>query len=181
MATLSSDLLLLARADADEQLRLDDVDWRDLFEQVSRDAHRLCDPRPITVTTSDDLGRGIVDRVSLLRTFRVLLENVARHTPESAPVWLSARREGTWLEFVVADGGPGVPAAQLPYIFDRFFRADPSRHTRGTGLGLAIARNIVLRHRGQITARNRPQGGLEVAVRVPVTLETPSEPEPIHR
>ncbi|MFZ0215021.1 MAG: HAMP domain-containing sensor histidine kinase [Candidatus Dormiibacterota bacterium] len=177
MATLSSDLLLLARADTDEQLRLGEVVWRELLDQVVRDAHRLCDPRPITVTAPADLGRGIADRMAMLRVFRVLFENIARHTPETAAVELVAWREGAWLRFTVADAGPGVPAAQLPHIFDRFFQADQSRRGRGTGLGLAIARNIVLHHRGQIAARNRPPRGLEIAVRIPVTLEAPNELE----
>ncbi|MGH7919383.1 MAG: sensor histidine kinase, partial [Candidatus Dormibacteraceae bacterium] len=77
--------------------------------------------------------------------------------------------------FQVGDDGPGVPADQLPHIFDRFFRADESRHGRGTGLGLAIARQIVTQHRGEIAARNRPGGGLEFRVRIPVTLESGGE------
>lgn len=171
MANLSSDLLLLARADSDEPMRLDEVAWDGFFEDVRRDAVRLCDPRPVHAQGAAGLGTGIADRSSLVRVFRVLFENIARHTPEQAEVFLGARREAQNLVFQVADSGPGVPASELPHIFDRFFRADEARHGRGTGLGLAIAHQLVARHRGVIAVRNRPQGGLEFRITIPVTLE----------
>ncbi len=174
MANLSSDLLLLARADADEPLRLGEVRWNDFFEDLRRDAVRLCDPREVHATVASDLGVGFADRSSLVRVFRVLFENIARHTPGRTEVYLGALREGENLVFAVADTGPGVPATQLPHIFDRFFRADESRHGRGTGLGLAIAHQLVSRHRGVIAARNRPNGGLEFRITIPVTLERPA-------
>ena len=174
MANLSSDLLLLARADTDEPLRLGEVRWSEFFDDLRRDAVRLCDPRPVQASAPAELGAGFADRSSLVRVFRVLFENIARHTPETAAVLLGARREAGNIVFSVADSGPGVPAAQLPHIFDRFFRADESRHGRGSGLGLAIAHQLVSRHRGVIAARNRPQGGLEFRISIPVTLERPA-------
>ncbi|MBO0708329.1 MAG: HAMP domain-containing histidine kinase [Candidatus Dormibacteraeota bacterium] len=174
MANLSSDLLLLARADTDEPLRLGEIRWSEFFEDLRRDAVRLCDPRPVHASAPAELGVGFADRSSLVRVFRVLFENIARHTPETAQVLLGARREAENVVFAVADTGPGVPAAQLPHIFDRFFRADESRHGRGTGLGLAIAHQLVSRHHGVIAARNRPQGGLEFRISIPVTLERPA-------
>jgi two-component system, OmpR family, sensor kinase len=174
MANLSSDLLLLARADADEPLRLGEVRWNEFFDDLRRDALRLCSPREVQAMVAPDLGVGFADRSSLVRVFRVLFENIARHTPATAEVYLGARREGDNLVFAVADTGPGVPASQLPHIFDRFFRADESRQGRGTGLGLAIAHQLVTRQRGVIAARNRAQGGLEFRITIPVTLERPA-------
>ncbi len=174
MASLSSDLLLLARADTDEPLRLGEVRWSEFFEDLRRDAVRLCEPRPVHASAPPELGSGFADRSSLVRVFRVLFENIARHTPETAEVLLGARREAQTIVFAVQDTGPGVPADQLPHIFDRFFRAEVSRHGRGSGLGLAIAHQLVSRHRGVIAARNRPQGGLEFRISIPVTLERPA-------
>ena len=174
MANLSSDLLLLARADTDEPLRLGEVHWSEFFEDLQRDAVRLCHPRPVRASAPPELGTGFADRSSLVRVFRVLFENIARHTPDAVEVLLGARREADNIVFSVADTGPGVPAEQLPHIFDRFFRADQSRHGRGTGLGLAIAHQLVSRQRGVIAARNRPQGGLEFRISIPVTLERPA-------
>ncbi|MBO0708694.1 MAG: HAMP domain-containing protein, partial [Candidatus Dormibacteraeota bacterium] len=93
MANLSSDLLLLARADTDEPLRLGEVRWDEFFDDLRRDATRLCDPRPVHASAAPDLGVGFVDRSSLVRVFRVLFENIARHTPEATEVLLGARRE----------------------------------------------------------------------------------------
>ena len=69
----------------------------------------------------------------------------------------------------VADDGPGVPAELLPVIFDRFRRGDQARTPGGTsrGLGLAIARALAHAHGGELTARNRPDGGAEFTLELP--------------
>jgi len=74
-----------------------------------------------------------------------------------------------WVEIRVMDDGEGIPQEALPFVFERFYRADRSRARAegGTGLGLAIARNLVELHGGQIEAGNRPQGGAELRVRLP--------------
>lgn len=69
----------------------------------------------------------------------------------------------------VSDDGPGIPEADLPRLFDRFYRADSSRtrQSGGAGLGLAIVRAIVAAHAGTITAENRAEGGSRFTVRLP--------------
>ena len=73
------------------------------------------------------------------------------------------------VEIRVMDNGEGIPEEALPFIFERFYRADRSRARSegGTGLGLAIARNLVELHGGEIKAANRPEGGAELVVRLP--------------
>jgi two-component system sensor histidine kinase BaeS len=70
----------------------------------------------------------------------------------------------------LADTGPGIPPEALPRVFERFYRADKSRSREegGTGLGLAIARQLAVAHGGDIRAANRPEGGAEFTVRLPV-------------
>jgi two-component system sensor histidine kinase BaeS len=67
----------------------------------------------------------------------------------------------------VRDDGPGIPAAHLPHVFDRFYKADRSRSARGSGLGLAISRHIVEAHGGRISARQAPEGGAEIVIVLP--------------
>jgi two-component system nitrogen regulation sensor histidine kinase NtrY len=74
---------------------------------------------------------------------------------------------GCWARIAVLDSGPGVPADLLPRIFDPYF----STHDTGTGLGLPIARRVVEEHGGNVTARNRPEGGLEAVITIPCAPE----------
>jgi len=70
----------------------------------------------------------------------------------------------------IADSGPGIDDADLPFIFERFFRGRSSRGVSGNGLGLSLCREIVELHGGEISAANRPGGGAEFAVTLPSGL-----------
>ena len=95
---------------------------------------------------------------------RNLIENALRATTAGGGrVTVRLERHDGFARIAVLDSGPGVPPDLLPRIFDPYF----STHDTGTGLGLPIARRIAEEHGGAITARNRPEGGLEVAVTLP--------------
>ncbi len=111
------------------------------------------------------------DRRSLERIVGNLLDNARVHAPD-APVVVRARVRDGLLEVTVADAGPGVPPSELPHLFDRFYKADPSR-PGGSGLGLAIVRQHARRLGGEVSARARPGGGLAVDLSVPVTESLP--------
>lgn len=114
----------------------------------------------------------VSDRRRLERILGNLLDNAARHGG-GAEVTVSLGREDGELVAVVADRGPGVPAADLDRIFERFHKGDASRSTAGSGLGLAIARSHARAMGGDLMARNRPGGGLEFEARLPVTEPLP--------
>jgi heavy metal sensor kinase len=120
-----------------------------------------CDLQPATV-------RG--DEGQLRRLFGNLIDNAIQHGPRGGKVTLTLQGDGAgWVTAAVRDEGGHIPPEILPRLFDRFFRADPSRShsTGGVGLGLAIARQIVLRHGGEITISSDPAGGTRVSVRLP--------------
>lgn len=103
------------------------------------------------------------------QVLRNLLSNALRHTP-SGEVQLSVtRRDDGMVEVSVNDSGEGIPDADLPHVFDRFYRADASRSadTGGSGLGLAIVKSIVEDHGGTVFARRSALGGAEVGFVVP--------------
>ncbi|HEY0781068.1 MAG TPA: ATP-binding protein, partial [Thermoanaerobaculia bacterium] len=104
----------------------------------------------------------------LSRAVRNLLENALRASLGGGRVVVRLEQNGTRATIAVRDSGPGVPPDLLPRIFDPYF----STHDTGTGLGLPIARRIAEEHGGDITARNRESGGLEVAIRLPVEAAT---------
>jgi two-component system, OmpR family, sensor histidine kinase CpxA len=109
----------------------------------------------------------------LIRALSNLLRNAVRYAGEAGPITVAAQREENEVRLTVADRGPGVPASDLPRIFDPFYRADASRDraTGGVGLGLAIVKTCVESCGGAVSCRNLEPSGLEVTLRL--QAETP--------
>jgi two-component system sensor histidine kinase KdpD len=108
------------------------------------------------------------------QVFVNLLENAARYTPTGTKVRLSAAIDGRFVRISVADNGSGFPQGAEHRIFEKFFRATPSADGgRGSGLGLAICRAIAANHGGSINAINRPSGGAEFVIRLPIRGDSP--------
>ena len=105
-----------------------------------------------------------------------LLDNARAHAP-GAPVEVALTMTLGGALVVVADRGPGVPADALPRLFERFFKADPSRGSGGSGLGLAIAAEHAALLGGTLRARARPGGGLVFVLTLPVTRSLPPRDE----
>jgi two-component system sensor histidine kinase CpxA len=108
------------------------------------------------------------DAELLTRALSNLLRNALRYAGEAGPITVSARREQDTVQIIVADQGPGVPAGDLPRLFDPFYRADASRDraTGGVGLGLAIVKTCIQSCGGAVTCRNLEPAGLEVLIRL---------------
>ncbi len=105
--------------------------------------------------------------IAFKRSLTNLIDNAARHGDHVAVL---GQRNGSVLEFIVDDDGPGIPESMREEVFRPFFRLDQSRNvaTGGTGLGLSIARDIVRSHGGDITLTEAPSGGLRATIRVPI-------------
>jgi signal transduction histidine kinase len=103
-----------------------------------------------------------------------LLDNALKYTPAGGRVWIEAVPEDEGVRIVVRDTGPGIPAAELPRIWERLYRGDRSRSTPGLGLGLSLVQAIVRAHGGTVAARNLPEGGAEFSVRLPSTSRWPA-------
>lgn len=122
---------------------------------------------PPGVTVEFDAPGPILTRFDaklLHRAVRNLIENALRASAGGGRVTVHMEQANGFAKIAVLDSGPGVPPDLLPRIFDPYF----STHDTGTGLGLPIARRVAEEHGGGITARNRPEGGLEVVVTLPV-------------
>jgi PAS domain S-box-containing protein len=109
-----------------------------------------------------------LDEAGMLQVFQNLLENSIQHSPPGCTVEVRAAVEGgegrRWVACRVRDSGPGFRPDDLPLVFEPFF----SRRRQGTGLGLSIVRRIVEQHGGQVAAANRPEGGAEMELRLPL-------------
>ena len=99
-----------------------------------------------------------------------LIDNAVAHTPKGGNVTVSAKEKGDWAEITVADTGEGIPAEDLPNIFERFYRVDKSRArtTGGSGLGLTIAKRLVEAHGGKIEAQSKPGKGSRFTFTLPI-------------
>ena len=111
-----------------------------------------------------------VDPDRMDQVIRGLIDNALRHAPEGGLISLSAATIGQAVRLTVEDSGPGFDEADLPHVFERFYRADESRHRDGggSGLGLAIARSIVEAHGGRIWAERQPGRGAIVVIEISV-------------
>ncbi|OGO58890.1 MAG: hypothetical protein A2V85_12115 [Chloroflexi bacterium RBG_16_72_14] len=168
LRVLVDDLMEVSRFDAEaEAPNLEPVDLGRIVTGVV--ASRLPDaavsvPRQPVVVDSDPRR---LDRI-----LGNLLDNARAHAPDApVEVALTTTREGAVV--VVADRGPGVRGDALPHLFDRFYKADPSRRGEGSGLGLAIAAEHAALVGGTLRARARPGGGLVFALTLPVTRSLP--------
>ena len=174
---LVRDLGELAQAEA-RQLRLhpESLDVGELLQTLAAEAGPRAARAGVSLTTAvDPRGvRGWADRARLHQVLRNLLDNAFMHTPSGGRIELSAAAGGSdqgsrSVVIEVSDTGTGIAPEHLPHLFDRFYRADPSRSRQsgGAGLGLAIARQIVLASGGEISVRSRPGAGAVFRVILP--------------
>jgi two-component system sensor histidine kinase MprB len=171
MTTLISELIELARSEqhavAPEDVRLD-VLVADVVERARRN-------RP-EVTYSVDLEPTTVQGVpaTIERAVGNLLDNAAKWSPPGGEVEVELR-SGT---LAVRDHGPGIPEEDLPYVFDRFYRARAARGMPGSGLGLAIVRQVAESHGGEVIAEHAAGGGTRMVLSLgagePVAAGSPS-------
>jgi len=165
---LVDDLMEVSRFDADaERPTLEPVDLgRVVTGAVASRLPEAAVTLPATPLVVD------TDPRRLDRILGNLLDNARDHAPGSpVEVALTSAQEGALV--VVADRGPGVPAEALPHLFDRFYKADPSRAGGSSGLGLAIAAEHAALLGGTLRARPRPGGGMVFALTLPVTGSLP--------
>ena len=168
MGSLVEDLLTLTRLGTGKPLHLSEVDVAQVARNAAAD-HRVIDPeRPVTVTGPDSVMVQ-ADEERLHQVLTSLLSNVRIHTPPWTSVEIDVTDEDDIVQIDVADNGVGFPVASLEHVFDRFYRADPSRSRRsgGSGLGLAIVEAIVSAHGGTVRASNTEDGGAQVTIRLP--------------
>lgn len=129
----------------------------------------------IVVQVPAELGPIEADAEKLTQVFGNLLENALKYTPKGSRVEIGAQATlEDEIECYVRDNGAGIPAEDLPHIFERFFRVEKgrSRETGGTGLGLSIVKHIVQLHGGRVWAENRESGGLAILLRLPLVQKS---------
>jgi two-component system phosphate regulon sensor histidine kinase PhoR len=175
LKSIIDDLLVLSRLEsATPGLKFAPLDLAALLDNLAEDYRRRpsATGHQIAVSCPADLGPVSADEEKLLQVFGNLLENALKYTPKGTRLELGGRSLGeNEIECFVADNGPGIPPADLPHIFERFYRVDKgrSRETGGTGLGLSIVKHIVQMHGGRVWAESQEGQGLTIRLRLPRT------------
>ncbi|MFE5317133.1 ATP-binding protein [Paenibacillus sp. NPDC056579] len=177
MGRLVRDLLDLARMETGNlELHIRQVDVGGFMRRMHRKFAVLSKERGITMTLElpEDSLNIQADEDRLEQVMTNLLDNAIRHTPSQAQIRMRAvtvmhmGREAALLE--ISDEGQGIPAGDLPFIFERFYKADKARTrgtTGGTGLGLSIVKNLVDAHQGTVQAKSMVGQGTTFSVIIP--------------
>lgn len=174
LARLVEDLRMLSLAQAGE-LRLEraPTEVSDLVGRVVDNFGPLAESKSISLETHVQSGLPplMLDRARMSQVLANLLGNALRYVPERGKIDAEAQRIDGHVQFAVADTGPGISPQDLPHVFERFYRADPSRSrvSGGSGLGLAIARELVEAHGGQIRAESEQGKGSRFIFTIPVS------------
>ena len=168
MSVLVEDLLLLARLDDGRPLERERVELDEVVGEAVETAQAVDPDRAIELHAEPATVLG--DRVRLRQIVDNLLANVRAHTPPGTPASVSVTRRNGSAEISVTDAGPGLDEEHLEHLFERFYRADPSRAraSGGVGLGLAIVAAVAEAHGGTASASSRPGEGTTVAIALPL-------------
>ncbi|MGF7049999.1 two-component system sensor histidine kinase ResE [Paenibacillus sp. DS2015] len=179
MGRLVKDLLILARMEAghtDEAMAM--LDLHELLERVFRKFSVLSKEYGIKlhyIKHSDNLILESADEDKLEQVLTNLLDNAFHHTPSGKSVYIIAERiqkdDAGTLQLQIIDEGVGIPKEDIPFIFERFYKADKARvrgKTGGTGLGLSIVKNIIEFHHGGIKVASKLGEGTSFTVSLPV-------------
>jgi two-component system OmpR family sensor kinase len=181
MSRFVDDLLLLAKAERDDFLRVTELELGALTDELLEKAQGL----GVREWRLESRGEALIvaDRQRLTQAMMGLAQNAVQHTAEGEPIWLGTAANHREVRLWVRDEGPGIAADDQQRIFDRFARAsDSRRRSEGAGLGLAIVRAIAEAHGGRVRLSSRPGAGATFTLVLPsrgtegVELEREQDP-----
>jgi len=169
---LVNDLRILSLADAGElSINLQSIEPGQLLREVASLYQVQVQKKNIKLDLdiASHLPTLEVDPGRMTQVLTNILDNAIRHTPENGHITLAASQANDMVELSIQDSGPGLSSEDAARIFERFYRADPSRQREdgGSGLGLAIAKSIVQAHNGQLSAESEAGKGLKVKITLP--------------
>ncbi|MFC3014844.1 ATP-binding protein [Virgibacillus litoralis] len=175
MGRLVNELLDLARMEAGHiQLNKENVDAEKFVERILKKFKGLADENDVELNLIKYIytDQIYIDQDRVEQVLTNLIDNAIRHTNENGQVNVVIESNATDFNVSVTDNGSGIPEDDLPFVFERFYKADKSRtknsKKRGTGLGLSIAKNIVEAHYGTITVNSKVNDGTTFAFKLPL-------------
>jgi len=169
MNGMIQDLVDSARATAGElRLQLETVDLHAYLTNYLERMRTVMDIERISLQVPDDIPPVMADYARLERIITNLLTNALKYSSPETPVTLCARRQGDMVVIAITDRGRGIPAADQPHLFERFYRSQREHDTEGIGLGLYITKRLVEAHGGQIWVESEAGKGSTFYFTLPV-------------
>jgi two-component system OmpR family sensor kinase len=180
MRGLVESLLTLTRGDEGPPMEVGRYDLGAVGKEATESARAAVDGKvSVDFVPIEHEIIATFDRERVLQVASILLDNALKYTPDGGNVTVRVEEENGGVALAVSDTGVGIAEDQLPLIFERFHRADPSRSEGGAGLGLSIARQIAEAHGGQIRAQSTPGKGSTFTLLLP-KRSRPSTPEDLN-
>lgn len=174
LKSLSNSLLKLAQyQNIDNEAIASVSDLSEIIEDAKYKFGKIADQRNIKIISTVDEVALAGDRQSLAELFTIILDNAIKYSHDKSKIEITSLVQNKTVTVSVKDYGLGIKASDLPYIFNRFYRADLSRSKHnipGYGLGLSIAKKIVDLHKGKIEVESRPGKGSEFKVKLNLDL-----------
>jgi len=172
LCRIADELLMLARLNGEVSVERSRLNLRELVVEIASTVEPLAQAREIQLRVAADQDVFVEGNAGHLRRLVInLLDNALKFTPVNGSIEARLTMESNRAILRVADSGPGIDAAEMPFIFDRFFRG-ASAPGEGSGLGLSLCREIARLHGGDITAANRAAGGCVFVVTLPAASRT---------
>jgi two-component system, OmpR family, sensor histidine kinase KdpD len=166
---LVGNLLNMTRIEAGAlKLAREPCDISDLIGSAMEIVESRLEDRKVDVEISSEMPLVNLDFVLITQVLVNLLDNAIKYSTDDQPIEVGASRVGADVQVTVADRGTGIPPDDLEHVFDKFYRVQRPGNISGTGLGLSICKGIVEAHGGTIRAENRPDGGVQMFVVLPV-------------
>lgn len=169
LETLSANLLALTQY-GNEQLKVKSTQIRQIANEAIKMKRKMAAPKKVTIHNETKPATIIGHRESLAEAISILLDNAIKYGPEGGSVTVGGKRADDHYLLWVQDQGAGIPEADMPHIFDRLYRGDKARSSKvsGYGLGLSLAKIIAKANNAEIKARNAPNGGACLMLRLPL-------------
>ena len=167
-------LLFLARAEsAEQQITRAAFSARDAMDKITNFYQTVAEDRHIEISCTGE-AEVFADPILFNRAIGNLIDNALRFTPANGKIRIAIRNANKAVEISVTDNGSGIAPEHLPKVFDRFYRADPSRSSGGTGLGLSLVKSIVDLHGGSAKIESESGRGTTVTLIFPAQAAAPA-------
>jgi len=163
------DLLDMARLDAGALLiNRKPVDIKDLIGATLKQMEKALKNYNITIDIQNDLPEIEIDFILIMKVLTNILDNAAKYSSGKNEIRITAEIVKNFIEIKIIDSGIGIPAPDLKYVFDKFYRVKRQHNYEGTGLGLSVCKGIVEAHNGKIQAENHKGGGTTITISLPL-------------